>query len=32
VSRLVAGWLPPFAIVGHRGRVSHGSSGYHSGR
>jgi deazaflavin-dependent oxidoreductase (nitroreductase family) len=23
VARLVAGWLPPFAIVIHRGRVSH---------
>jgi deazaflavin-dependent oxidoreductase (nitroreductase family) len=22
LSRLVAGWLPPFGIVGHRGRVS----------
>jgi len=22
VARLVAGWLPPFAVIGHRGRVS----------
>ena len=22
IARLVAGWLPPFAVIGHRGRVS----------